>query len=83
MEAWCSMDYDLYRHGRLLSERNYAKLWRRSRGWVSDLMGRFREERGLAVPPPGRRPSPKPRPRSNGGYLTAADYHQAISETES
>ena len=83
MEAWCSLDYDLYRHGELSSERAYSANWRRSRGWVSGLMRLFREERGLAAAPPGRKPSPKPGPRPNGGLPTAPDYLRAISETES
>ena len=82
MEAWCSLDYDLYRHGELSSERAYAANWRRSRSWVSRLMRHFREERGLASPPAGRRPGSDPGLRPNGG-LTAPDYHQAISETKS
>jgi len=83
MEAWCSLDYDLYRHDELSSERAYAANWRRSRGWVSGLMRRFREERGLAAPPAGRRPSPKPGPRPKGGLPTAPDYLRAIPEMES
>ena len=83
MEAWCSLDYDLYRHGELASERAYSGNWRRSREWVRALMRRFREERGLPAPSAGRRPSPKYGLRSNGGLPPASDYHQAISETKS
>jgi hypothetical protein len=82
MEAWCSLDYDFYRHGQLSSERAYAANWRRSREWVRGLMRHFREERGLAAPPAGRRPRPKPKPRPNGGLPTAPDYQRAIPETE-
>jgi hypothetical protein len=59
LEAWCSLDYDLYRHGELASERAYAANWRRSREWVREVMNRFREDRDLQAPPPGRRPNPK------------------------
>lgn len=83
IEAWCSMQLDQYRHGDLSSERAYAALWKRSRAWVSDLMRLFRKENGLPTPAPGRRPSPKPTARSNGGLPTKPDYLQAIYEAES
>ena len=83
MEAWCSLGYDFHRHGELASERAYSANWRRSRGWASILMRRFREEYGLTAPPAGRRPGPKPGPRPNGGLPTAPDYLRAISETKS
>ena len=78
-----SETYDLFRHGDLLSERTYAKVWNRSRPWVHRLLRLFREERGLAPPPAGRRPGARPTPRPNGGLPTAPDYLQAISEAES
>jgi hypothetical protein len=56
IEAWCSLDSDLYR-GRLGSDRGYAVLWRRSRGWTQRLTQRFREEHGLSDPARGRRPN--------------------------
>ena len=59
IEAWCSLDYDLYRHGDLASERAYAGNWRRSREWVREVMNRFREERDIPAPPAGRRPKPR------------------------
>ena len=83
IEAWCSLDYDLFRHNRIASERAYAKLWRRNRGWVRHVMQWFREERDLPAPRVGRRPNPRHVPRPNGGLPTAPNYHQAISETKS
>lgn len=58
LEAWCSLDHDLWRHGKLASERAYAKNWNRSRDWVRGLMRDFRAERGLPNPERGahRRP---------------------------
>ncbi len=57
IEAWCSLDYDLYRHGKLESERAYAANWRRSRAWTAEVMRAFRAERELPDPRPGRPPS--------------------------
>jgi len=84
VEAWCSLDYDLYRHGELASERAYAANWRRSREWVRKLIHSFRDERDLPSPAVGRRPSasPTPRPKPNGGLPTAPDSLQTIPDAD-
>ena len=75
LEAWCSMDYDHYRTGRIASERAYAALWKRPRGWVRGAMQLFREERGLPRPPRGRPP------RTNGDRPPESADEQTISRT--
>ena len=74
LEAWCSMDYDLYRHGDLASERAYVALWNRPRGWVRHAMQLFREDRALPQPLRGRRP------KTNGAHPASAG-EPTISQT--
>jgi hypothetical protein len=41
IEALLSLDRDLYQRGRLLSERSYARIWKRSRKWVRRRIEEF------------------------------------------
>ena len=68
LEAWCSLDYDLYSNHQLGSERAYAKQWKRSRGWVHGLMRLYREEHDLPESAIGRRP------RANGAVRAAPGH---------
>jgi hypothetical protein len=80
MEAWCSLDYDLFHKRELASERAYAANWRRSREWTAHVMRWFRAERHLPGPPRGRRPSrPEPPPSPNlPGHFAGQFLDQAV-----
>ncbi len=66
IEAWCALDYDLFRNHELAPQRAYEVQWRRNREWVRRVMGCFREDRDLPAPRVGRRPTPRRAPKLNG-----------------
>jgi len=44
IEAFLSMHMDVNAHGRLLSERDYSRLWRRGRKWVKARIDEFKSD---------------------------------------